>query len=248
MDRTWAQLFGRGLVEPWDDLGGEHDVQHPPLLSSLADDFRAGGYDFRHLLRVILLSRAYALASRAPADATSAFAQATVRRLTPEQTFASLLVATGSAHFDGVDPEALARKTERVMREFVFTFGDDEAAEVNILATNVPQALLLLNGDVTNQGAKSKSGGTLAAILSQSRDPAERVRRMFLATYCRPPTAAEIERSLAMMGTATPPQITRGAADEARAPGDSPARAMERRAYENLFFALLTSSEMLTNH
>jgi Protein of unknown function (DUF1549)/Protein of unknown function (DUF1553) len=267
VDRLWAQLFGRGLVEPWDDLGGEGDPKHPELLVRLADDFRASGYDFKHLLRLMLLSQAYALSSRGPTDAAApatapapvaetappapaappastavtppTIARAAVRRLTPEQLFRSLLVATGAEHVerDGqkdptLTPEQVRDKVQdkidKAMREVMFVFGDDEMAEVDAFNGNIPQALLLWNGDVTNQGARARPGSTLARILAASPVPAERLRRIFLTAYARPPTADEAARLL---------------------PALTPAPGVDTRAAcEDLFFALLTSSEMLTNH
>jgi hypothetical protein len=212
--RFWAELFGRGIVDPWDDLGGEDDPKHPLLLRQLADDFRASGFDVRHLLRTIVLSRAYGTTSRGTGDDPGSFARAAVRRLTPEQLYRSLQIATGSNDDD--------KKIERLLREYLFVFGDDEGAVVNALASNIPQALLLWNGEVTNQGARARPGSTLAAILNATPEPAARLRRMFLTAYARPPTAEESARLLP--GLAATPD------------------------YENLFFALLTSTEMLTNH
>ncbi len=254
VDRTWAQLFGRGIVEPWDDLGGEHDPKHPALLVSLADDFRASGYDVKHLIRLLVLSRAYGLTSRvgaptggaapvaaaasastvastktsaaAPApDPTTFFARAAVRRLTPEELFHSLLTATGADRVEKLDAEQIRKRIERALKEYLFMFADEEMAEVNTFNGNIPQALLLFNGELTNQGAKSRPGATLARVLTASTDPAVRLRQIYLAAYTRPPTDAEQQRLL-------------------------PKLAAERgpRAYEDLFFAMLTSTEMLTNH
>jgi len=224
VSRTWAQLFGQGIVEPWDDLGGEGDSKHPPLLGRLADDFRAGGFDFKRLLKLLVLSRAYGLSSSSGGAqaAAATFARAPVRRLLPEQLFRSLRVATGTDRLDPAAADKADKKLRRLLREFEYTFGDDEMAEVSAFAGNVPQALLLWNGDVTNQGARARPGSTLAAILASTPEPARRLERMFLATYARPPTAAEAVRFVATLTT--------------------PA------AYEDLYFALLTSTEMLTNH
>ena len=224
VSRTWAQLFGQGIVEPWDDLGGERDDKHPPLLRRLADDFRAGGFDFKRLLKLLVLSRAYGLGSATGGAqaAPAAVARAPVRRLTPDQLFRSLRVATGTDRADPAAADKADKKLRRLLREFEYTFGDDEMAEVSAFAGNVPQALLLWNGDVTNQGARARPGSTLATILASTPEPARRLGRMFLATYSRPPTAAESARFV--------PTLT------------TPA------AYEDLFFALLTSTEMLTNH
>jgi hypothetical protein len=215
VDRVWAQLFGRGIVEPWDDLGGESDPAHPALLRRLADDFRAGGHDLRRLLRLIVSSRAYGLTSRGAATAPAdLFARAAVRRLSPEQLFRSLRVATG------VDLDD--KKLQRMLREYLFVFGDDEGAEVNALAANVPQALLLWNGEVTNQGARARAGGTLRAITDASPDPRVRLSRLFLAAYARPPSDAEAAQLLPRLRSLTD--------------------------YEDVFFALLTSTEMTSNH
>jgi hypothetical protein len=247
VDRTWAQLFGRGIVEPWYDLGGENDPKHPPLLARLADDFRASGYDVKHLIRLLVLSRAYGLTSRvasapatpaagdpvagaaAPAkpapDPVTFFARAAVRRLTPEELFRSLITATGVDKLEKLDADQIQKRIDRALKEYLFLFADEEMGEVNTFNGNIPQALLLFNGELTNQGAKTRPGATLARILASSDDPAVRLRQIYLATYTRPPTASEQERLL-------PPL----AADH------SP------RGYEDLFFALLTSTEMLTNH
>jgi hypothetical protein len=249
VDRTWAQLFGRAISDPWDDLGGENDPRHPPLLTRLADDFRASGFDVKHLLRTILLSRAYGLTSRLttpttiaipgvpaatisaadggtaespPNDPTISFARAAVRRLTPEQLFGSMLVATGADRMERGGGDEMERKIARMLRECLFVFGDDEMTEVNTFNGNIPQALLLWNGEIVNQGASKRPGGTLARILDENPSPAVRLRKMFLATYARPVTAPEEARLLPMLN--------------------------QRAAYEDLFFAMLTSSEMLTIH
>ena len=231
VDRTWTELFGRGIVEPWDDLGGEGDPSHPALLVRLADDFRASGYDLRHLLRILLLSRAYGLTSRsapdAPDSAPAPFARAAVRRLSPEQLFRSLLVATGAdrAAPGGAADDEVQKKIDRALREYLYVFGDDEMAEVETFNGNIPQALLLFNGDVTNQGTRARPGSTLAALLAATPDPAQRLRRLYLTAYARPPSDDEAARLLPALAASTGPA-----------------------AWEDVFFALLTSTEMLTNH
>jgi hypothetical protein len=259
VDRTWAQLFGRGIVEPWDDLGGERDAKHPPLLTQLADDFRASGYDVKHLLRLLVLSKAYGLTSRVPPAAdlptvaaagdpsattttattpttptptgmpaatapTLSFARAAVRRLTPEELFRSLLTATGVDRLEQLDADKIQKRIERALKEYRFMFADEEMVEVNTFNGNIPQALLLFNGELTNQGAKARPGANLTRILAATSDPATRLHQMFLTVYTRPPTEAEQARLLPLLR------------------GDRP------RPYEDLFFAMLTSTEMLTNH
>src|SRR5262249_20959391 len=116
VNRTWAELFGRGIVDPWDDLGGERDPDHPRLLELLAADFVAGGHDLRHLLRTIALSEAYGRAATGGGDgAEKLFARAGVRPLPPETLFRSLVVATGIAESAArrLGEEELQKKLEQ---------------------------------------------------------------------------------------------------------------------------------------
>src|SRR5262249_58611714 len=64
VNRVWADVMGRGIVDPVDDLRATNPPSNGPLLDALADDFRRGGYDLKKLLRTILASHAYALASK----------------------------------------------------------------------------------------------------------------------------------------------------------------------------------------
>ena len=240
--RTWAQLLGHGLVDPWDDLGGENDPRHPRLLVELAQDFRAAGFNVKRLVRQIVLSTAYARSSLPAPEAlpdspekaeaaVRAFARAGVRSLTPEQLFRSLVVMTGAAvraRHRNQNEEQVQKQLVAALREYRFTFDDDEMAEATSFDGSVPQALLLFNGELTNEGARAGSDGVLGAILRTRQDPGERLDDMMLVAYGR--KASEAER----------------AALAAQLPaGDGPA---DRRAYENLFFALTTSTEALTNH
>ena len=61
VNRYWGYLFGRGLIEPIDDLRATNPASHPELLNVLAADFIQHGYDFKHLLRMICNSRVYQL-------------------------------------------------------------------------------------------------------------------------------------------------------------------------------------------
>ena len=59
MNRVWAVMFGRPLVEPVDDLGSAAEI-HPALIV-LADDFSSRGYDLQRLVRVIAATEAFRL-------------------------------------------------------------------------------------------------------------------------------------------------------------------------------------------
>ena len=59
VNRIWKAMFGRGLVEPVDDLRDTNPASHPRLLERLAADFREHGYNLKHLLGQIALSSAF---------------------------------------------------------------------------------------------------------------------------------------------------------------------------------------------
>jgi hypothetical protein len=239
--RTWSQLLGHGLVDPWDDLGGENDAQHPPLLNKLAADFRGAGFNIKRLVRQIVLSAAYARGAAPPPGvpddprqaerAVRAFARAGVRTLSAEQLFRALVVMTGAdvrTRHRTRDEEKAQKQLFAGMRDFRFAFDDDEMGESTSFDGSIPQALMLLNGDLTNDGARTGPEGVLGGILRFRQAPADRLDDMMLAAYGRKATEEEQARFL--------PRLP---------PGDGPA---EQRPYEDLFFALTISTEALTNH
>lgn len=63
VNRLWRALFGRGLVEPVDDMRASNPATHPALLDRLAHDFTKNGHDLRFMLRQIALSQAFGRSS-----------------------------------------------------------------------------------------------------------------------------------------------------------------------------------------
>ena len=66
VNRLWKQFFGVGISKNTDDLGsqGEWPV-HPELLDWLAVEFMESGWDVKHMVRTIVMSRAYRQSSEA---------------------------------------------------------------------------------------------------------------------------------------------------------------------------------------
>src|SRR5690606_36796650 len=62
-NRVWAELMGRGIVDPVDDLRATNPPTNGPLLDALADDLRRHDFDLKHLIRTILTSYVYGLSS-----------------------------------------------------------------------------------------------------------------------------------------------------------------------------------------
>lgn len=234
--RTWERLIGRGLVPRWNDLGGERDERHPPILVHLATRFANEGHDLRTLLRTIVLSDAYQRASWSPVvDADPAhveqtqavFAQMPVRAMDADQLFRSLLLATGidDARKGGFRNNARKRK-KKALAEYRFVFSDDEMDSTEVFSGSVPQALLLLGGDLVHTGTSDVPGTTVHGVLDRYEAPADRVNALYRQVFGRLPTDTQRERTLRML-------------DE-REHGSS--------AYEDLMHAMLLSSEFLTIH
>ena len=60
VNRLWAMLFGRGIVETSEDFGVQGSLPtHPELLDWLAVDFMEHGWDIKYLLKKIMLSATY---------------------------------------------------------------------------------------------------------------------------------------------------------------------------------------------
>jgi mono/diheme cytochrome c family protein len=119
VNRLWARLFGRGLVEPVDDM--EQPAWHPDLLDWLAEDLVEHDYNLRHTIERILTSKAYQMPAT-PLEERSAtdyvFRGPAVRRLTAEQFRDAFGRVTGVWH-DRADAEvdflANSRTHDRTM-------------------------------------------------------------------------------------------------------------------------------------
>ena len=68
---VWAQFFGRGIIEPVDDVRVSNPPANPQLLDALAQHLVDYKYDFRALIRDICLSRTYQTSSQ-PNDTNAA--------------------------------------------------------------------------------------------------------------------------------------------------------------------------------
>ncbi len=102
VNRVWHHLFGRGIVASTDNFGFLGDrPTHPELLDYLADRFVREGWSLKKLIRSLVLSSAYRMASRPDDSADRAdpdnllLHRMRMRRLEGEAIRDAMLVVSG---------------------------------------------------------------------------------------------------------------------------------------------------------
>ena len=66
VNRLWESVFGIGIVQTSEEFGSQGELPvHPELLDWLAAELMDSGWDMRHMLRLLLSSRAYRQSSHA---------------------------------------------------------------------------------------------------------------------------------------------------------------------------------------
>lgn len=200
VNRVWADLMGRGVVEPVDDLRATNPPSNGPLLDALARDFRAQGYDLKKLLRTIMTSYAYGLGSlptpRNVAD-TKNYSRHYRQRLRAEVLLDAVGDVTGVPEsFAAMPPGSRASQlwTFRTQSEFLDSFGrpdpnQDPPCE-RTTDTTVVQALHLMNSPKLHAKVTS-ADGRAAKLAGSNKTPGEIVDELYLLAYCRFPTDKE---------------------------------------------------------
>jgi hypothetical protein len=195
VNRMWADLMGRGIVNPPDQIDSRHRPSHPELLEWLARDFEQSGYDVKRLVRNIVLSRAYQLDSK-PSGKTpprpESFARALEKPLSAEQLLHSLLIATGN--------KTEAQPTAEAERAFISTFPD---LMPDTFSPSLQQALFLSNSPVLEVLLTPSPGSTTAKLIALKSNEA-RVREAFSAVLGRSPDAAELQQCQSMLNAQSP--------------------------------------------
>lgn len=241
VNRMWGHFFGTGLIDPIDDFSAENKPSHPELLDDLAREFAAHNFDLKFLIRSIVLTRGYQLGSE-QTHASQAnprlFAKMSIKSLTPAQLFDSLAQATGYFERRAERDQTNILNNESSPRAtFLETFSDtSETAQEQ--STTILQALQMMNGEfVANATSLERNERTnripselLSAVVNFPLfTPAERIEALYLAALVRPPREQELDRMLKHF--------------------DSYGNTSEAvKAYGDILWALLNSSEFLFNH
>ncbi len=238
-NRYWSHFFGRGIVDPIDDMRVTNPPTNPELLDALANELVKNNFSLKHLVKIIVKSRTYQLSS-APNEFNKhdkqSFARFYPRRMSAEVLFDAVNQVTNTAAAFGGLPNdkhspnrAIMLPDEAFASYFLDVFGRPQRISAceceRVSEANLAQALHLLNSQEIQD--KLSGAGRRADLLSKDkREDAEKVEELFLWAFGRRPT--QEHRQLALEHIAR--------------------HAMNKKfAYENILWALLNTKEFVFN-
>jgi hypothetical protein len=234
-NRLWGYVFGRGLVDPVDDLRSSNPCSNPELLDGLAASLIRLNYDQKKFLKEILGSTVFRLSS-IPAnnlDAEGTYAtHFQPRRLSAEQMLDAVDMAAGTREkFPDVPLGYRASSLPDVgfASRFLDVFGRPRRVVVceceRSTGASMSQALLLMSGTQL-QRKVSDPTGRVARLAKGKVAPELIVEELYLASLGRKPDSSEMKAAIEAMGQA----------------------ANSREGAEDLLWALLNCREFQFNH
>ncbi len=246
VSRVWANFFARGLVFPEDDLRATNPSSNEELFGALVKDFVAHNFGVKHVIRTIMNSGTYQLASNPTATNqtdSKYYSKYIVKRLSAEVILDAYSQITGvPSVFKGYPRgmRALELPDVEIDSQFLDSFGrpDRLVCDVGERSSDpsVAQALHVINGDTLN--SKLRGGGSsINLFLKLGLSDRRILEHVFLSAFSRYPTESEKESILAALR------------ESRREQGPVEARRQARReALEDMMWALLTKKEFLFNH
>jgi len=247
VNRFWSHLFGKGIIDPVDDIRSSNPPSNPALLDALAKDFVDHGFDVKHILRVMLNSNAYQRSSRANKSNrqdTTHFSHAVPRRLTAEQVLDTLSQVTGirenfrsrfgeataALPAGGVRAGALPDRqlTAELLDIFGRPRGESSCACERVDEISLTLALHLINGGSVARRLADPNGKLAKLAADPKMNEEKLIEELYLNVLCRPPNPREKD-VLRKHFAATGPKLRMQAAQDA-------------------VWALFNSKEFLFNH
>ncbi|WP_298860369.1 DUF1549 domain-containing protein [uncultured Gimesia sp.] len=234
-NRLWSHYFGRGLVEPIDDMRATNPATNEPLMQALADHLRKLRYDIKAFTRTLLNSRVYQLSSATKESNKSDiqnFSHATYKTLPAEVLLDAICQSTGVVEKYNGWPKgyrAIQIWDNRMPSYFFRIFGRPVRASVcECERSNQPsisQAMHLMNSPEIAAKISHRHGTVQRLALSLS--PSEIIDELYLGTLSRFP----IEKEKILMLQAF-----------------EELKDNRRSASEDVLWALMNSKEFVFNH
>lgn len=258
VNRVWAWLLGRGIIEEPDDIRDDNPPSNPALLAYLEKELIASHYDLKRLCRLILNSQVYQLSSvprRTSPEAEANLASYPLRRLDAEVLIDAINQITGSTDlytspipepftYIPEDQPAVAIADGSITSPFLALFGRSARATGMANERNnkpVPaQGLHLLNSSHIQR--KLEQGPKLKQILESGRKPTEIAEELYLTILSRYPTPDEL-KNVESYGPA--PSVRPGGS---AATGKPVVPVKRRDDWVDIAWSLINSTEFLYRH
>ncbi len=233
VNRVWAMLFGRGLIEPIDDMRSIDMASHPELLGELSEYFADSGYDLRGLLAMLASTEAYNRAtvhsSGEPPEAS--YASMTCKPLTSTQLAASVSQVARQIAREN-DPQA----QQALMAQLGKLRGEASHATLGMV-----QALVTLHGTAFDEVSRDSSSRLLQALNSPHMNDSKRLQWLFLSTLNRNPTKQEEAAFSSVVSDAV---AREGKASEGKLEAGENTKKPEPATWQSdLLWALINSTE-----
>lgn len=237
VNRYWAHFFGKGIVDPVDDMRVTNPPSNPELLDELAKDLVKNKFSLKHLVKVMVKSRTYqlsAMPNEFNKNDKKAFARYYPRRMSAEVLYDAVNQVTNSpGGFAGLPNDkhapnrALMLPDESFPSYFLDVFGRPlriSACECErVSEANLAQVLHLLNSPEM-QGKLTRGGGRAEQMVRDPRPDKEKVAELFVWAFARQPNEKQMDIALRNI----------------QANGKN-----RQLAYENIVWALINTKEFI---
>jgi hypothetical protein len=235
VNRMWGHFFGRGLVDPVDDLRVTNPASNEALLDELAREFVESGFNMKHIVELICTSTTYQLSSEPNdfnLDETQNFSRFYPQRMKAEVFLDAIDQATGVATGYGGLPagtRALQLPDEGYSNSFLTLFGRpprESACECERAADpSLSQALHFMNDSFVL--GKVTSGASIAVKLAaDKREHSDKVTPLFETVFSRKPNKEELANAVKYLQSETD----------------------QKKGYGNLLWALINTKEFQFVH
>lgn len=199
-NRIWADLMGRGIVEPIDDFRESNPPTNGPLVKALGKHFRDQKFDQKKFIKTIVSSYVYSLSSlpnETNVGDVRNYSRYYRQRLRAEVLLDSISELIGVPDtFVAMPANSTAKQlwTHRVSSVFLDSFGrpdpnQDPPCE-RTTETTVVQVLHMMNSRQLYSRIQSSNGNS-AKWAKSKMTPDQIVEEIYLTAYSRYPTIEE---------------------------------------------------------
>ena len=215
VNRYWSYFFGRGIIDPVDDIRAGNPASNPELLDALTKDFVDSGYDLKKLIRTICNSATYQRSLEAGQwneDDTINFSHALPRRLSAEQLYDAIIQATGAPRaLPGVPAGFRASELpdSDVEVAFLDMFGRaprESPCECERTSdVSLGQTLNMVNGPTIGD-AIAHPQGVIAKAVAAGMPNDKLIETIYLSALCRKPSVEESAKAVEYFAGAGDPK------------------------------------------